>query len=114
MSKDLDNAVRDDEGFILKIPYMCWVEGCNEGFDTKHQRAGHVGGAHNGKQHEKRTPIQHGTPQGARKHRVRGEKVCEECQAAWRAYIADYRSKPHQPRKKAYLPPSLERFRRRG
>lgn len=109
---DTDNAVRDGDGFILRIPYMCWVEGCNEGFDTKHQRAGHVGGAHNTDHSKLRTPIEHGTPQGARKHRVRGEDVCQPCKDAWAAYMRENRRKPKQPRTKNYLPPSLERFRR--
>lgn len=36
----------------------------------------------------------HGTPAGAKKHRRDGERPCESCREAWRAYMHAYRQDP--------------------
>jgi hypothetical protein len=38
-----------------------------------------------------RTPIEHGTPKGAQKHRRHGTPVCDACREAERAYNAEQR-----------------------
>lgn len=36
---------------------------------------------------------EHGTPQGYRRHKRRGEKPCQKCKSAWAKRQAEYRRK---------------------